>query len=303
MLPKPGVRAEVIITQLNDLLVAEGNLFDEDVAAYLSWVHRAERLLCDNFTDVPLERLYTDRFWQVSKGPPPGRLPEMVGLERARQREWLQVLLNRIRERREHFGDEIPTGVLDTNSLLHHQPPDQIKWEEVIGSNARLVVPLRVVQEVDDKKASNSKPLRQRAANRLRQLAGYTLGDGPHEVRPGVDIELVGALDLDPGRERRAPIPADVEILDTCVALKTYNGGGAVYLVTGDLGMRVQAEVRDITVRLMPPLHFRWTRQTRKSRIPSPTRRPRPATARRTATPRRRSARRRPRGTARCCRR
>lgn len=112
--------------------------------------------------------------------------------------------------------------------------------------------PSRVVQELDDKKASNSKPLRQRAAKRLGQLAGYTLGDGLHEVRPGVGIELVGSLDLDPAAERRPPVPADVAILDTCEALATYNGGAAVYLVTGDLGMRVQAETRRIAVVLMP---------------------------------------------------
>jgi len=65
-----------------------------------------------------------------------------------------------------------PTGVLDSNSLLHHAPPNQMRWDGVIGSPVRLVVPLRVVQELDDKKASNSKPLRQRAAKRLRQLGG-----------------------------------------------------------------------------------------------------------------------------------
>ena len=253
MLPKPGVRADVIITQLESLLTQEKNLFNEEVEAYLSWVHGAERLLCATFTDVPLERLYTDRFWQLSRtNPAPLRWAEMVGLERERQKEWLQELLDRVRERRKHFGDEIPTGVLDSNSLLHHHPPDQIRWDEVIGSPARLVVPLRVVQELDDKKASNSKPLRQRAAKRLRQLAGYTLGDGAHVVRPGVGIELIASLDLDPIVERRPPIPADVAILDTCAALATYDGGGAVYLVTGDLAMQVQAEARGIAVKLMP---------------------------------------------------
>ncbi len=96
----------------------------------------------------------------------------MVGLEGERQRAWLQELLDRVRERRQHFGDGIPTGVLDSNSLLHHAPPNQMRWDGVIGSPVRLVVPLRVVQELDDKKASNSKPLRQRAAKRLRQLGG-----------------------------------------------------------------------------------------------------------------------------------
>ncbi len=71
MLPKRGVRADVIITQLGDLLAQETYLWNEQVDAYLSWVHGAERLLCVTFTDVPLERLYTDRFWQLSRTQPP----------------------------------------------------------------------------------------------------------------------------------------------------------------------------------------------------------------------------------------
>jgi PIN domain len=118
-------------------------------------------------------------------------------------------------------------------------PPSQIEWADVIGSPARLVVPLRVVRELDDKKATNTKPLRQRAEKRLHQLAGYTLGDGPHEVRSDIGIEVVGSLDLDHSAERRPPIPADVEVLDTCEALATYNGGSGVCLLTGDLGMQV----------------------------------------------------------------
>src|SRR5262249_33118667 len=107
MLPKPGVRAEQIKTQIADLLTAGGNLLSDDVVRYVGWVHSVERCICEIFTEVPLDRLYTERFWQLNKGPAPTQWAEMVGLERDRQREWLEVLLDRVTERTLHFGDGI----------------------------------------------------------------------------------------------------------------------------------------------------------------------------------------------------
>lgn len=49
--------------------------------------------------------------------------------------------------------------VTDTNVLLQCQRLDQVKWAPVVGEGARLMVPLRVIEEIEDKKYSDSKRL------------------------------------------------------------------------------------------------------------------------------------------------
>lgn len=43
--------------------------------------------------------------------------------------------------------------MIDTNVRLEHLPPEQVKWSEVVkASLVRLVIPLRVLEELDEKK-------------------------------------------------------------------------------------------------------------------------------------------------------
>jgi predicted ribonuclease YlaK len=58
--------------------------------------------------------------------------------------------------------------VLDTNSLLHYEPPESISWAKIAWhSPVRLVIPLRVLEEVDAKKYSTNRRLRDRARSVL----------------------------------------------------------------------------------------------------------------------------------------
>lgn len=255
MLPKPGQSVDVIVTQLNSLANQATHFSNDNIAAYVQWVHVLEISLGNLFIDVPFDRLYSERFWQLTRTqPPPVQWQEMISLERDRLVAWLKELLGRVNERAGQFaGATGAVGVLDTNAFLHRLPPSEVEWDALLGSPAELVVPLRVVHELDDKKAANSKPLRVRASKRLRQLADYTFGDEPHEIRAGVRIAIVRSLDLDSEAERRPRVPAaDVEILDFCEALATYTGSRPVYLVTGDLSMRVQAAARSVRVMPLP---------------------------------------------------
>ncbi len=60
--------------------------------------------------------------------------------------------------------------LVDSNVLLQCQRPDNVNWREQLKDEARLMVPLRVIEEIDGKKHGDSKRLRSIA----RELLGLT---------------------------------------------------------------------------------------------------------------------------------
>lgn len=139
-------------------------------------------------------------------------------------------------------------AVLDTHVLLHYQPPEQIPWPKVVGHpHVRLVVPLRVVEELDEKKYARRDDIADRARRLLPRLEAVLGPAGaPGELRESVTIEV--PVDSGP---RRRPANADEEILDTCRELRQLTGR-EVSLVTGDTSMRLRGEARGLRVVKMP---------------------------------------------------
>jgi rRNA-processing protein FCF1 len=140
-------------------------------------------------------------------------------------------------------------AVLDTNVLLHHQLPDSVAWRDVIGQESvRVVIPLRVIEELDEKKYSASDKLRTRARERLPKLYAMVGADGvPKTLKDGRGtIEVFIELGL-----RTRPADADTEILETARNLQRLSGQ-AVTIVTGDTGMRLRAEAEGIATAAMP---------------------------------------------------
>jgi hypothetical protein len=252
VLPRQGVNGRALVEWLTTL-VREAHTRTADVNAYVAWVHALERNLREFFSDVPLERLYGERFWRIAAGG--GERPEeMRGQEMDSQLAWLSALLDSARTMQARFGATTALiAVLDTNVLLHCKPPSDIDWRALLGAeDVRLVVPLRVIDELDAKKAARSPALRNRAATRLKSVARVLLDDATHEVRLGVAIDVVGLYEFDPDLWRRPITPPDVEILDTCEALAAYAGGNPVKLITADLGMRLRAQSRGVSWEEIP---------------------------------------------------
>jgi predicted ribonuclease YlaK len=143
--------------------------------------------------------------------------------------------------------------VLDTNVLLHFQPPDQVDWPAVVGTpEGRLVLPLRVVEELDEKKYTARDNLADRARRLLSQLQTQlaTSAGGPTPLRENVTIEVP----VDDGPRRRT-LDADQEILDTCRELQS--GGQGVTLVTDDTGMNLRGTAQGTRVVAMPETYLR----------------------------------------------
>jgi hypothetical protein len=143
---------------------------------YLTWVEETEIKLAELTHDrTVIEQLHTARFWEIRRLVPSDARPiPLIDGERRAQRDALQGMRENLEM---HVGRARSAPghitILDTNTLLHYQLPDSINWPEVVGHDkVRIVIPLRVVEELDAKKYSESQKLRDRARALLPKLDG-----------------------------------------------------------------------------------------------------------------------------------
>jgi rRNA-processing protein FCF1 len=227
---------------------------------FLEWVEGTEvQLRYMTLDHDVVTMLHSARHWEIRRlGSEAARPVPLIQLEVELQVEALELLANDLEQRvRRLSATPGRIAVLDTNVLLHYEPPENVDWAEVLGEPPiRLVIPLRVVEELDEKKYARRADLADRARRLLPRLekalgAGGTAG----QLRPGATIEVP----LDPA-PRTKPIDADQEVLDTCQELRQFTGEEVV-LVTGDTAMRIRAEARRIpTIRM--PLRYERSRIT-----------------------------------------
>jgi len=103
--------------------------------------------------------------------------------------------------------------VIDTNVLLHHQLPDSVAWREVVGQESvRLVIPLRVIEELDEKKLLRERkaprPCPRAPSEALRARRRRRRAQAP-EGRPRHDRGLHRARPEDAASGRRHGDPGD----------------------------------------------------------------------------------------------
>jgi hypothetical protein len=145
--------------------------------------------------------------------------------------------------------------VYDTNMLNHWAQPGDIAWREVLrdqgeeAAGVRLVVPLRVVDELDRQKyGAPDRDLARKAATAIRYLE-RTLKDSqpgqPVQVRPKVTLEVWGGIE-DRGGD------ADLAILRCAADLDNLVHDGSVRVLTADMGMRLRARQMSLKVLELP---------------------------------------------------
>lgn len=219
---------------------------------YINWAEATEGQL-GNVTHDPdvLALPYSPAYYEIRQLTPSSpRAVAFIDSEIARQVRNLEDLREDLARRLERAcAAPGAITILDTNVLLHHQLPDSVAWREVVGQESvRLVIPLRVIEELDEKKYSASDKLRARARERLPRL--YALvgtGGAPKPLKDGHGtIEVF----IEPGPRTR-PADADTEILETAHDLRRLSGQ-AVTIVTGDTAMRLRAEAEGLATVAMP---------------------------------------------------
>jgi hypothetical protein len=141
-------------------------------------------------------------------------------------------------------------AVLDTNALMHYQRPDEIPWADVLGAPAvRIILPICVIDELDNKKYTGSDRMSRRADLAIRALRQHS-GD----LRPGSAATLPDSTTLevfldDPGQVRMGN--PDEELISRCLLFQRVIGR-PVTIVTGDLGMQLRADALGLGQVEMP---------------------------------------------------
>jgi predicted ribonuclease YlaK len=148
--------------------------------------------------------------------------------------------------------------IYDTNSLMHYLPPNQIDWTEVFGKPLplRLVVPLCVVAELDDKAhiGSEEMALRARSASKAIRaiLQGAPAGKAVPVVNTRPSRQVVTTLEVLPEEVGHNRFPqVDDEIIDRAKFLAGIVGQTATIL-THDYNMELRAQAAGVDVAQLP---------------------------------------------------
>ena len=265
-IPQNGVDPHQAAKILHDLVVQARNIVggrgglpnavDALRDDYLNWAETIEIQLLGLTSDSAIvAMLHIDRYWQIRALDETMIRPlPLVDAEIRLQTARLERLANDLSERATRLssaGGHLT--VLDINILLHYLPPAQIRWVDVIGQpSVRLVVPLRVIEELDAKKYARQDQLAKRARSILpAPEAVLGRAGSPGELQPSVTFEV--PVDAAP---RKRPADADQEILDTCGELRQLTGR-QLTLVTADTAMRIRAQAYGVTVLKMPAKYER----------------------------------------------
>src|SRR5580658_2404746 len=143
------------------------------VNQYVSWVSTTENVLRSLLLAPDLGALHTARYWNIREHlrvePSAGRLHELVVDEGSWQAERLKAIASDLDDLSSRLAAGAPTAtlaVVDTNVFLHCHPLETFDSTFVARGPVRVVVPIRVIEELDDKKRDRNKDLADRARQR-----------------------------------------------------------------------------------------------------------------------------------------
>jgi hypothetical protein len=148
--------------------------------------------------------------------------------------------------------------IYDTNMLIAWQDPSQIDWQQTLRDQreqvtmARIIVPLRVIDELDRQKAGHG-TLGKRADKAVRYLERTLTGYRPGEsvqLRDGASLEIWTASDDRAGG-------ADLAILNCAADVNALHPTTGVRVLTGDFGMQLRARQMALRTLALPDNRYR----------------------------------------------
>jgi hypothetical protein len=246
----PMIVASELRRQLNEVNTISTSLVDETnmIAGYIGWVSRMEGVLRGYYVYPELDRLLSTRYWHLrdlmhtSGGG--RRIPESIFDEARIQMDWMTAEADDLEGRSTRFGDDpsVTIGIVDANVFLHGEKEiNRIPWRTHLpyAGPIRLVVPIRVVDELDERKFfSNNRSRARYALRKLNELIGKP--NTPVSLGDGVSIESYV-----PPSTRSEQVGGDNEIVVTAEEIKSYSRKRVV-VITRDYGMGLRAKNADL---------------------------------------------------------
>lgn len=251
------------IRTLDELKTSCENLYAEMSGSYadprghyLDWAASAHDQLRNRFVDPEIaEQVFSKRYWSIAESGIVDRVSQSLTVEIRAQTDRLTSLKCQL-ERYLKIGTRPgQLTVLDTNVLIQFLRMEQVHWTSIVGAKVvRLVVPTIVLDEIDDKRYSDSRRTRERArraTDPLDERDEILARDGFASVSNNVTVEYF----IEPATRRAGSNP-DQDILDAAEFL-AMAADRTVCIVTADRGFRVRAASREGSVRpiLMPMLY------------------------------------------------
>jgi PIN domain len=258
LLLHPGTSAKsaldtlsTLIREAQNIAQAGGGSFGQVWNGYLNWVEKAEFQLSSLFrSPMVWQEVHNDRYWHIRdlRTGAPTRPYPLIQNEATWQARRLQAIVDQLERVQRDFGNLPPdclAVVPDTSVFMHyHRFFNDIDWpKEVHASSVRLMVPLLVVDELDDL-SFRSKPTSERATKVLRALRKVR-GDQPPEARVRVRAKVELQIVVDRPRHRRRSNNDD-EILARAEWLAAFLGPESLRVAAIDYGMQLRAASREL---------------------------------------------------------
>lgn len=259
--PRPGVSSatlERLLADVSDALQKATSHHDapRTIEAYLRWAANSGDLLRRALSPHDLNQLVlTPRYWATLANPASTRLViSAVNTEMRARRSDLHAAINQVQQQVASWAPQRvgqPTAQLipDTTVLLHHpQPYTEIDWHQLLTgrqgaeTDIRIVLPLLVVDELDDATSSTHRSRARQTLTLLYEQLG-THPNERHSIKPRDAITNLGRVDVqmmfDRPRHIRLPRPDD-ELVDRTLVLQSFTGL-PTYLITYDTGTALRA--------------------------------------------------------------
>ena len=242
------------LKSLEELSLQASNIVTDQIPdSYLIWVENAEIQLRNLFMDGFLaDDLISQRYFYIRQIVPRSGQPrpwQLVQAERDLQKNRIDQVISNIKNLNKLKEVEGTPLILDTHVFLHFNSFKTIDWLKEFGlESARLIIPLVVLDQLDDKTFSPNRKLAKRADKVLRDLDEYIVNADASRTQIQSKVTLEVLVD-DLSHRRKSN--EDSIIIEQATFLNQILDK-KVILVTGDRGMRVRSYPQGIELKFLP---------------------------------------------------
>lgn len=228
-------------------------LMQSAIIKYEAWARETVGILREIFADPDLTaRIRGEKYWLiVGSDVSSPRTASLMHTELSDLALEFTQVANALREQCGRYaGRSGRCLVLDTNDLLHYQRFDHIPWSHLYKSDAWVVIPHVVLDEIDRKSYESGGKVHTRARGVYKILEGLLTDSDANGYCKLSDSTTCLILADEPGHKRESN--NDDEIVSRAAFIQQALDPGQVTIVTRDIGMRARAKARLLKAESLP---------------------------------------------------